>query len=203
MLTLLNKIINYNIPIINVSVFLAIGAAIWILITVILLYCMTRKHVSRLYLYGSGALILLGLLTNAYVSIYYSDTLASKAITNYISLLTIVFGSRAFWEGLMLSRVERNESKKENAKNSNTSQDANIRDPEAVLQAMDKEGVRDNSNLLTQLNAELSVSLALKAEDVSNRNLKIANISCSTGVLSLVVALLALGISLIQLSAHK
>lgn len=57
---------------------------------------------------------------------------------------------------------------------------------------MDKDGVRDNSNLLTQLNAELNVSLAVEAEEVSRRNLKVATIAC-------VVAVIALGISILQL----
>jgi hypothetical protein len=68
---------------------------------------------------------------------------------------------------------------------------ARCRSPEEILQAMDKEGVRTDTNLLTQLNAELSVSLAKEADRVSRRNLKVATIAC-------VVAVIALLISLIQ-----
>jgi organic hydroperoxide reductase OsmC/OhrA len=78
---------------------------------------------------------------------------------------------------------------------SSTIAQAKIRSPEAILQAMDKDGVRDNSNLLTQLSAELSVSLAKEADTVSRRNLKIANISCF-------VAVIALIISVVQIFAH-
>jgi len=55
---------------------------------------------------------------------------------------------------------------------------AKVRTPEQILQAMDKDGVRTDSNLLTQLNAELSVSLAKEADRVSRRNLKVATIAC-------------------------
>jgi hypothetical protein len=78
---------------------------------------------------------------------------------------------------------------------SSTIAQAKVRSPEAILQAMDKDRVRDNSNLLTQLSAELSVSLAKEADTVSRRNLKIANISC-------LVAVIALIISVIQIFAH-
>lgn len=66
-----------------------------------------------------------------------------------------------------------------------------LRKPREILAAMDKDGVRADSNLLTQLNAELSVSLAVQAEDVSRRNLKVASIAC-------LVAVIALGISILQ-----
>ena len=66
-----------------------------------------------------------------------------------------------------------------------------LRKPREILAAMDKDGVRADSNLLTQLNAELSVSLAVQAEDVSRRNLRVASIAC-------LVAVIALGISVLQ-----
>ena len=69
--------------------------------------------------------------------------------------------------------------------------EARVRTPEQILQAMDKDGVRTDSNLLTQLNAELSVSLAKEADRVSRRNLNVAKIAC-------VVAIIALLISIIQ-----
>jgi hypothetical protein len=69
---------------------------------------------------------------------------------------------------------------------------ANTRSPEAILQAMDKDGVRDNSNLLAQLSAELNVSLAKEADTVSRRNLKIANISCVVAVIALIIAVVQL-----------
>lgn len=72
--------------------------------------------------------------------------------------------------------------------------DARVRTPEQILQAMDKDGVRADSNLLTQLNAELSVSLAKEADRVSRRNLKVATIAC-------VVAVIALIISIIQVAS--
>jgi hypothetical protein len=72
---------------------------------------------------------------------------------------------------------------------------AQVRSPEAILQAMDKVGVRDNSNLLAQLSAELSVSLAKEADTVSRRNLKIANLSCLVAVIALIIAV-------IQIFAH-
>jgi hypothetical protein len=53
-----------------------------------------------------------------------------------------------------------------------------VRTPETILQAMDKDGVRNNQPLLTQLNAELLVSLSIEADKVSSRNLIIAKISC-------------------------
>ena len=65
------------------------------------------------------------------------------------------------------------------------------RKPSEILAAMDKDGVRSDSNLLTQLTAELNVSLAVQAEEVSRRNLKVASIAC-------VVAVIALGISILQ-----
>lgn len=68
---------------------------------------------------------------------------------------------------------------------------AELRKPRDILAAMDKDGVRADSNLLTQLNAELSVSLAVQAEEVSLRNLRVASIAC-------LVAVIALGISILQ-----
>ena len=65
------------------------------------------------------------------------------------------------------------------------------RKPSEILAAMDKDGVRSDSNLLTQLTAELNVSLAVQAEEVSRRNFKVASIAC-------VVAVIALGISILQ-----
>jgi len=66
-----------------------------------------------------------------------------------------------------------------------------LRKPREILAAMDKDYARANSNLLTQLNAELSVSLAVQAENVSRRNLRVASIAC-------LVAVIALGISILQ-----
>lgn len=70
--------------------------------------------------------------------------------------------------------------------------DEELRKPREILAAMDKDRVRNDSNLLTQLNAELGVSLAVEAEEVSRRNLKVATIACF-------VAVVALGISILQL----
>ena len=66
-----------------------------------------------------------------------------------------------------------------------------LRKPLEILAAMDKDGVREDPKLLSQLNAELSVSLAVQAEEVSRRNLRIASIACW-------VAVIALGISILQ-----
>lgn len=66
-----------------------------------------------------------------------------------------------------------------------------LREPREILAAMDKEGVRSDSILIAQLNAELNVSLAVEADRVSKRNLKVAQIAC-------IVAVIALGISTLQ-----
>jgi len=68
--------------------------------------------------------------------------------------------------------------------------DAKCRSPESILQAMDKEGVRNDSNLLTQLNAELSVSLAMEADRVSRRNFKVATIACAVAVIALLISII-------------
>jgi hypothetical protein len=72
----------------------------------------------------------------------------------------------------------------------------NVRKPEAILTAMDKDGVRDNSNLLTQLSAELQVSLSIEADEVSKRNLKIATISCIVAGIALLITIIQVGASL-------
>ncbi|MEK0446831.1 MAG: hypothetical protein RLZZ399_2152 [Verrucomicrobiota bacterium] len=53
---------------------------------------------------------------------------------------------------------------------------------------MDKDGVRDNANLLTQLNAELLVSLSIEADRVSKRNLEIAQMSLGVAAIALLVS---------------
>jgi hypothetical protein len=65
---------------------------------------------------------------------------------------------------------------------------SNVRSPEEVLTAMDKDGVRDNANLLTQLNAELLVSLSIEADRVSKRNLEIAQMSLGVAAIALLVS---------------
>ncbi len=71
-----------------------------------------------------------------------------------------------------------------------------VRTPEAILQAMDKDDVRSNHNLLTQLNAELSVSLSIEAAKVSRRNLSIATISCIVAVIALLISLIQVATSI-------
>jgi hypothetical protein len=69
------------------------------------------------------------------------------------------------------------------------------RTPEEILQAMDKPDVSTNSNLLTQLNAELSVALSLEAKKVSERNLKVAYISLGVAFVALVISLVQMFVS--------
>jgi len=71
-----------------------------------------------------------------------------------------------------------------------------VRTPEAILQAMDKDSVRSDPNLLAQLNAELSVSLSIVADKVSRRNLSIATISCVVAVIALLISLIQVATSL-------
>ncbi|BAW97409.1 hypothetical protein NIES970_23610 [[Synechococcus] sp. NIES-970] len=63
-----------------------------------------------------------------------------------------------------------------------------IRKPKEILKIMDKNGVRNDQNLLIQLNAELLVSLSLESEKVSRRNLAIAKISCIVAVIALIIS---------------
>ena len=74
-----------------------------------------------------------------------------------------------------------------------------IRTPEAILQAMDTNNSRSNPNLLTQLNAELLVSLSIEADKVAAKNLeiadrsvKVAKWSCGVGVIALIVAIISM-----------
>jgi len=61
---------------------------------------------------------------------------------------------------------------------------------------MDKDGVRTDPNLLSQLSAELQVSLSIEADTVSRRNLKIATISCAVAVIALLISLIQVASSL-------
>ncbi len=67
-----------------------------------------------------------------------------------------------------------------------------VRSPEQILAAMDKDGIRTDSNMLRQLNAELLVSLSKEAEKTSRRNIKVAGIACGTGIVALLISLIQL-----------
>ena len=65
-----------------------------------------------------------------------------------------------------------------------------IRTPEEILNAMDKDNIRNSEHALIQLNAELLVSLSKEADRVSNRNLLIAKISCGVAVVALLISII-------------
>ena len=66
-----------------------------------------------------------------------------------------------------------------------------MRKPEEILKAMEtKSGIAPDAVLLTQLNAELTVSLSYRADEVSRRNLKVAQISLAVAIIALVISVI-------------
>jgi len=77
------------------------------------------------------------------------------------------------------------------------------RSPDEILESMNKVQIDKCTDLyLSVLGAELSVSLAKQADEVSRRNLQIANIALWISIISLMISIISLMISIFYWSFH-